>query len=78
MTTIGESVNKKAEDYFKMYKQWRVEKPIYAKTQEQAEALAEYDLIQQKIITEFALNKLHNMIRDYEATEALKAQKVTQ
>jgi hypothetical protein len=70
MTTIGESANKKAEKYFKMYKQWRVEKPVYAKTQDQAEALAESDLVKQKIITEFALNKLRDMISDYEATEA--------
>jgi hypothetical protein len=56
--TIGEVAEKRAREYFNLFKYFKKEHPEL-----NAENLAKHDLVQEKLINEFALEKLERLIK---------------
>ncbi len=71
MVTIGEQSDKIAEEYFQMYKTFREDKthPFNNKSLEQIYDLTMCDLKVKKMVYEFAIDKLKELVEQYEDEE---------
>jgi len=63
METLGEAATKQAQKYFEIYKKFKNESDIGLSSK--AEELAFHDLYDDKLIAEFAIDKLKELIKQY-------------
>ena len=61
--TIGQQADKLAKEYFETYKYFKNDKD--KKLSNMAENLATHDILVKKLISEFALEQLKEMIEEY-------------